>query len=473
MRLHSVFCGAFIVIILLKTMKADIPGCHFLHTVNISSQHKIQNGSYVFQGHVLPSNLIGEYNYTTTELGYHAKTEPHLRGCVCHLKPCIWICCRFKDMEPNGECNDGLTQELAKINPFLNVTLSNGTVVKRNLLKDFIVLRHLLRIKEGWREGKYTLFENGSVLLRSEMEQALMFRGHDCLHPNQFSSGNTDFWVVSFQRDFFNMWKQSAGALIFISEVFLILTMAVYLYVKKLRNLHGKCFICYLFASFILSIHLWFGYVEIPFQLCVAYGHSAYFFWTAKLTWLLSLSHQMWRGFTSLKRSESQHSFRAYSIFAWGLAALLTGILFLIDFIWAANPSMVNRIPGIGWQICGMKDGWSGIVYINVPFLLLIAINTALFIWTIISIIRTKLSLKHFKDSGDTARNFNSRMQAYTIYIRLFIAMDIQWSLRLISYLANWYYLLEIYKYLNYCIGMIIFVLFILKRSTIQLLMER
>ncbi|KAH8355915.1 hypothetical protein KR200_002055, partial [Drosophila serrata] len=467
--------------------------CHFRKTVNVSSSQRFENGSYLYQDFVDPANLIDEYNYTTINLGYYNDTED-LRGCVCRLKPCIWICCRFIDWDAsNGHCNDGLMEELSDINPSLKVTLSNGSVVERKLIKDFIVF-------DTWKEDVYTVFENGNILLRGHVNWT--YKGYDCIHPNQFSSGNPDLFSVAIHNRSHPKVSQefSPGAeeLIWLSEVFLILTTAVYFYIKKLRNLHGKCFICYMVASFIFFIHEWLEHVEIPLQFCALYGklyyiinklifqihqklykimfqiaaYSYYFIAMVKLTLLLSLTHQMWMGFTSLNRAESQHSFRAYSIFAWGTAVILTGILFLIDYIWSGKPSNVNWIPGVGWQCCDIKNDMRP-AYIRGPFNTLIALNTALFIWTIISIIRAKLSLKQFCDRGDTARNFNSRMQAYTMYIRLFVAMDIQWSVRIISFFCNWQHIFLICKYCDYCMGIIIFVLFILKPSTIRLLIDR
>ncbi|KAH8251224.1 hypothetical protein KR032_003279, partial [Drosophila birchii] len=455
MLFHSIFSFTFIVLIILKITKSDIPGCHFWETVNVSNSQRLQNGSYLYQDFVVPANLIGEYNYTRTQLGHYNETESHLRGCVCHLKPCIWICCRFIDWDAsNGKCTDGMIEELSEINPYLKVTLSNGSIVKRNLLKDFTVLRDQLESFDFWKEDNYTMFEVGFLI-----SVFVSLTNLNTLERKFIAEKPCRTYSYRFRKI----------AVLWLSEVFLILTIAVYLYVKKLRNLHGKCFICYMVSSCIFFIYDLLEPVEKPLQLCPLYAYSYYLITMAKFTWLLSLSHQMWKGFTSLNRAESQHSFRAYSIFVWGTAALLTGVLFLVDYIFGGMPNNVNWIPGVGWQNCDLKYDVMHI-YIRGPMSTLIALNTVLFIWTIVSIIRVKLSLKHFSDSGDVTRNFNSRMQTYTMYIRLFIAMDIQWSVRIISFFCDWHYIFQICEYCDYGMGTIIFVLFILKPSTIRLL---
>ncbi|XP_017030643.1 probable G-protein coupled receptor Mth-like 6 [Drosophila kikkawai] len=374
------FFGAFIEILILQAAKAAISGCHFFETVNISSSQRLPNGSYVYEGLEVPVAMTGEYSYTSTDLENYKTVNNHLRGCVCKLKPCIWICCRHKDIQPNGECTDGLMKELNQIQPFLNVTLGNGSV-------------------------------NGSVLLGSAINNTIKLRGYDCLHPNQFSSANTEFFVAAFHGDVAEFNLPGANQILWLSEVFLILTIAVYLYVKKLQNLHGKCLICYLSSTFMFLLHEYLVYLDIPLQLCAVHAYSYNFFWMAKFTWLLSMSHQIWVGFTSVNRSESQHSFRTYSIFSWGLSAILTGVIFMIDYKWGNEPNMVEWIPGVGWDDCDLKGGWSYDA--------------------------TKLSLNNFIDYDVRARNYSSTMM------------------------------------IDYCIGVIIFVLFILKRSTIRLLKER
>ncbi|XP_070142373.1 probable G-protein coupled receptor Mth-like 6 [Drosophila kikkawai] len=477
MKLYSIIFVAFLEFFFLQTAKADIPGCHFLETVNITSSQSLQNGSYMYQDIEIPEHLTGQYNYITTEKGIQQKVNSHLRGCVCHLKPCIWICCRFKDWDSsNGKCTDGLTEKLSKINPFLEVTLNNGSVVKRNLLKDFIVLRDRMRYDDTWQLDKYTLFENGSVLFNSA--NTVNFRGYDCLHPNQLTSGSTEYFVATFHSDFYyekplESVPQSRKMLIWLSNAFLVLTIAVYLYVRKLRNLHGKCFICYMITTFMFFTYYLLITESIPLQLCALHGYCFLFFYVAKFTWLFALSHQLWRGFTSINRAEFEYSFGAYSIFAWGLPVVLTGITLLIDQIWDGDPNKVAWVPGLGWQRCFLKSGLSYDGYVLLPTRTLIALNTILIILIAISFIRIKLSLRHFSDQDERARNLNSRMQTYKVFLRLIVLMDIQWSVRVINFYVNSDLLLEICKYCDCSIGIIIFVMFVLKRSTLKLLKER
>ncbi|KAH8338429.1 hypothetical protein KR059_003916 [Drosophila kikkawai] len=440
-----IFLGALHGLIILHTAKAEIPGCHFLETVNITSGQRLENGSFMYQGIEVPEYLTGQYDYIRTENGYKEFTNSHLRGCICHLKPCIWICCRFKDWDAsNGKCNDGLMEKLSEINPFLQMTLISGSVVKQNLLKDLIVLRDRMRLDDSWEKDEYSLFEVRPF--------CSITSGHH-IHI---------LFIINF-----------ISAVMWLSIVFLVLTIAVYLYVRMLRNLHGKCSICYMMTTLMYFIHQLLMTDQMFLQLCALQGYLMYFFLIAKFSWLLALSHQLWRGFTSVNRAVSEYSFGAYSTFAWGTPAILTGVLFMLNHIWDGDPNAVERVPGIGWQLCYLKSARSFQVYNNLPMFILISLNTTLFILTTISIIRVKLSLKHFSDLDERAKHLNTRMQTHKVFLRLVALMDLQWSLRLIYLIDSWKFILKICRYFDSCIGILIFVLFVLKRSTLKLLWER
>nr|XP_017031090.1 probable G-protein coupled receptor Mth-like 6 [Drosophila kikkawai] len=269
--------NTFIVLLILHISEAKIHGCNYLETVDLSFSPQFPNGSYLYKDNLLvPFHLTGQYDYIETERGVNNSAKRHTRGCVCHLKACIWICCRFKDMQPNGECTDGLMDKLSNINPYLNVTLLNGSVVRRNLLSDFIVLRDAMRFRDIWKEHEYTLFENGSALLKDYNSEKQAFRGYDCLHPDQFSSENRGSLVVAFHESVFNQNPETlqpgANELILLSKAFLILTTAVYLSVKKLRNLHGKVFISYMLTIFMFLLHKWLMHFHIPLKFCLLRG---------------------------------------------------------------------------------------------------------------------------------------------------------------------------------------------------------
>ncbi|XP_070143671.1 G-protein coupled receptor Mth-like [Drosophila kikkawai] len=85
---------------------------------------------------------------------------------------------------------------------------------------------------------------------------------------------------------------------------------------------------------------------------------------------------------------------------------------------------------------------------------------------------KVKNSLLYFSDHNNSKTNLRSRMHTYQIIMRIFFIMDVPWGVRLIFVYLGWATLERICRYIDYSLGIIIFVLFILKRSTIRFLME-
>lgn len=77
--------------------------CNFLDTVNITSGHFDQNGNYHHKGTVFKKGMFAEYNYVVENVTQMVKVEPHIRGCICDLKPCIRLCC-IEEETNNSAC---------------------------------------------------------------------------------------------------------------------------------------------------------------------------------------------------------------------------------------------------------------------------------------------------------------------------------------------------------------------------------
>lgn len=74
-------------------LSRDLP-CGFSESVNITDGTKLDNGHILHNGVVYPKELYAKINY---EMDYSGKTrktvQPYVRGCLCHIKPCIRLCC--------------------------------------------------------------------------------------------------------------------------------------------------------------------------------------------------------------------------------------------------------------------------------------------------------------------------------------------------------------------------------------------
>lgn len=77
--------------------------CNFMDTVNITSGHEDQNGNFHYKGSIFKKGMFATYNYIVENLTEVVKVEPHIRGCVCDIKPCIRVCC-LADQSNSSAC---------------------------------------------------------------------------------------------------------------------------------------------------------------------------------------------------------------------------------------------------------------------------------------------------------------------------------------------------------------------------------
>lgn len=162
---------------LLPGAAAEIRNCDFENTVDLTNAHRFPNGSYLYENSILiAADRIDIYDYEEVFAGKRLSVDPHPRGCLCNEEGettlrCIKFCCPHPVREyiRNNtnhctEANDGLPYS-----PYLNITYRNGSRLRSDITKDFVVLpgepcanAYALDIK-GNDPEKWKLFENGSL----------------------------------------------------------------------------------------------------------------------------------------------------------------------------------------------------------------------------------------------------------------------------------------------------------------------
>jgi len=126
-----------------------------------------------------------------------------------------------------------------------------------------------------------------------------------------------------------------------------ILTIAVYSYVKKLRNTLGKCVISCLLSMVmmqllwilglleLLDLNLYLGMllndylVRLPLfckRLLFSVLYATVFFQGAYVVWLSVISYHLWETFKPLKCDDHRYQFLLYSAIAWITAAGTVGL---------------------------------------------------------------------------------------------------------------------------------------------------
>jgi hypothetical protein len=71
----------------------DFEPCDYIDTINITAGHLDQNGNYHYKGNVFKKEWFAVYDYEYVNVTKRVDVKPHIRGCICKIKPCIRLCC--------------------------------------------------------------------------------------------------------------------------------------------------------------------------------------------------------------------------------------------------------------------------------------------------------------------------------------------------------------------------------------------
>ncbi|XP_032290197.1 G-protein coupled receptor Mth isoform X1 [Drosophila virilis] len=486
--------GLVLTLLFLEIVAAQIPGCDYFDTVDLSHSPKLSNGSYQYEGLVIPPEQTGEYDFEILADGEKESVPRHLRGCACRLGSCIRFCChRNLFLDRNERTCSGDIAKAVDYDPYVNISLANGTQVRRHVLKDFIVQQdlpvpcsehfHLDALNDeshGW-----TLMEDGRLL--RHFDQKSLSKQEYCLQPHPISAGDNKT-VITLVPHNCNDPPESQllyNILRLLSIICLLSTIIVYLFIPKLRNLHGCCFTCYmaslLIAYALLLVDSWKE--DWSKSMCQLNGYVGYFAVMASFLWLTVISFDLWSSFRSnnynVQRYTPRYRFLIYSLYAWGVAALLTLIVIIVDYKLDDNDDdELFWMPGVGLYNCWVKThDWSALLYFHGPMALQILFNIIMFILTAIRILEVKRDLQNVAAHGEREQRLNSERQTYTLFMRLFVIMGVTWTFEIFAYFAQNQKILEkifsFFDYINCAQGVIIFIMFVLKSSVLRLISNR
>nr|XP_017026466.1 probable G-protein coupled receptor Mth-like 11 [Drosophila kikkawai] len=412
--------------ILLVGIKADIADCDYFDTVDLKRGFKFENGSYRYEDLIVPAHLTGEYDYKVTYDGDREPVPKHIRGCVCKLRPCIRLCCHSKKiMESDGTgCSADYINETLSYDYTLNVTLKDGTVLKRHILKDIILQEELpLPCQEHYSlnqelsdDDKWTLFDNGTLF--RHYDQAFLSKQDYCLQP-QMSGNGTAYSLAPYN--------------------------------------------CIIQPS-----------------LTMGYGYAGYFMAMATFLWLSAISFDVWRHFglhsAQIFQSSNRSMFLVYNLIAWSLAGFLTLVIFLVDQ-YLDEVTGYTLLPGVGMYSCWINtDSWSGMLYFYLPIAILISFNIIMYILTSRHIYeenksRTKV-LSKFEEKQQSRNRDN-----FGLYLYLFIIMGGSWLLEILAFICEledvWKPFVTVNEIINSSQGIIIFLVTICNKELLRDIRDR
>ncbi|KAH8383326.1 hypothetical protein KR009_008022, partial [Drosophila setifemur] len=466
------FLGTVLVMLLIlhKSM-AEMPTCNYYDTVPLSAGQRFPNGSYLYEGLLIPAHLTGEYNFRVNQYNVKESVKSHWRGCACQLSvPCIRFCCIFNPFTKHAKCSDHLEEEITHTNFYINVTLRNGSIARLHSRKDMIRQSDLInRVRDRVLSYKnlndFTIFENGSIL--RHFNNKLYDRTKYCFSSEELFSGHLQF--LDKLSDVYSAYSTYFYVL-FSSMVGVVLTIAVYFYLNLVRTHHGKCFVCYLIC--VLAWYISWCVNVITFgSFCSTLGYVQYFFGLACNIWLVTISLELRNTF--ITGNSANLRFRVSSAISWIIPAVPTGIMILLDFTIDPENGNEKWRPNMDAETCWLKPyKWVSFLYYHGPVFGMHLINLIMFIQTTLRILAEKRELKNLTDSQEGQQRIKSASQTFFFLLRISGLMGLPWIFNLICYIFP-IQTLKCVGNLDVVRGIIIFVLFVLERSTLRLFCKR
>ncbi|KAL3275853.1 hypothetical protein HHI36_020594 [Cryptolaemus montrouzieri] len=267
-----------------------------------------------------------------------------------------------------------------------------------------------------------------------------------------------------------------------ISMPFLLVTFIVYAILPD-RNLHMKALMCYvinLLFAYIFLVTIQLSDEVIEDTLCGILGFCCVFFFLSSFFWMNVICIDIFLGFRGFRgvpgvRSSERKRFLLYCLYAWGMSFLIVVITFLINtfgnqFQWF--------YPGVSVGQCFIRNGMPQLLYFYGPMGLIIIFNVVLFTMTALKIRQVKKDTAMLKHS-ESKRHSDDDQQNFYLYLKLLLAMGVNWTMELISWAVNvndksvpqyiWY----LSDFCNATYGVFIFFIFVFKRNIWKQLQRR
>ncbi|XP_046744479.1 G-protein coupled receptor Mth2-like [Diprion similis] len=447
---------------------------------------------------IIPFNLTTFGGDIERIQSLHNKSWP-LVGKCCPLGQLYRI--NSDDNPANNRCEDPRPNEKFEYTPLFSDFNQSGLLVPGLSQPQFIAV-----IGIPCRYGKYILDPSMS----SEDEYHLMVNGSvftplndvRMLQPGQdycmeLVPDGSLVVMGCFQPDFTaivtadtRLAMYAVGLLI--SVPFLLATIVSYLITRQIRDVHGMNLCCYsgcLAMAFLTLAILQLSGQSFDQNACVSAAFVIQFSFIACFFWLNAMTVETWRLIREYKagsacltgQRSSTRSYRVfffYSIWGWGLSAVLIVVSLALDL----NPTIpwtyVKR-SGNEQPSCWFGLDTYSLPYFYVPVGILVFLNTTLFVMAGIKMAQIQREL----DRNRVARNsesdrcdrrvFKELRLTFFFTLVLFLILVVNWSMELVSMLTEsnafaW----SILDLVNALQGLLVFGLFVL-RPAVRILVWR
>lgn len=256
----------------------------------------------------------------------------------------------------------------------------------------------------------------------------------------------------------------------FVSVLCLVLTFLLHAAYAELRNLHGKCLMCYIMSLAIGFLTM--AYVKFYSQegiICKIVGYVIYGSFMSSFLWLSVIGYDVWWTFQKTRaRTMKSGKFWAFSVYAWGMSIILMLLCLIMDQF------ETNFRPKIGESTCFLEGLFNCFVismkfliflssahlflYLYLPLIIIVSINCVFFLATLKRIYEGNSEMKHISRSTECFRHLHKSAlisqwvcrlycttetksylvpHSFRLFSALFIVMGITWALEAANWLMN------------------------------------
>lgn len=275
------------------------------------------------------------------------------------------------------------------------------------------------------------------------------------------------------------------------SVPFLLATILAYSVTHQLRDLYGMALCCYSgcqAVAFLSLAILQLGGHLLDENGCdgiafvIQFSFIACFFWLNVMTvetWQLVRQYGVVGSAIRNGRPNSGQSFLYYSLWGWGLPAILI-IVSLVRNLQPIIPWTYVKRSGNELPNCWFGLDKPGLPYFYAPVGILVLANVILFTITGVKIARTQRDLdlrrmaRNQESDREDRRVFRELRLTFIVTLVLFIIMGINWAMELVSVLTDsdllaW----SVFDLVNALQGVLVFGLFVLRKPARTLVWRR
>uniref|UniRef100_A0A1A9WSB0 Methuselah N-terminal domain-containing protein n=1 Tax=Glossina brevipalpis TaxID=37001 RepID=A0A1A9WSB0_9MUSC len=359
--------------------------CKYADTVNITDSLRLKDGSYSFEGILIPVNLTASYNYKVID-GIQYSASKHMRGCVCLLKSCITFCCPPKLHYNESLQNCSPTEESSNFRHMhIEIKLHNGTEDKISIPDKFIV-RYEFGCKNKYVDVKNDQFWEWDLLEDSCIKMdTYLVRSHHA-HTQQ-------------AEQYIRNSNYGEGLIFHLFSLTIALILLVHLYLKNPLNLTETA--------------------------CRNIGFLAYFFLMLSFLILNIISGSFWATFSQI------------IVHSWLLKlfyALTIALAFVLKYlVKSVQDSRIVRHfkPGIGDDFCWFDVRlWGILLYVYIPIVLMTTLS-------LVCTLKTYCQIHKFPNGTQTVcgKDFKTTKYHFYSFCIYLLAVTSIWMREMLAYI--------------------------------------